>query len=172
MMKLSLAAGSAALAFFAATAVGQTAAPLDVRAAMQQRVNPATLAIWDVGNNAMNDEGGIDPAQMDDAKWAQLAKAAGDLSAAGEAMASAGAYLAAAPDNTEVGEGEVPMEAVQKHIDSDPKLFGQMAAAMAAHADKLSAAVEAKDAAAAGDLIAAMDGVCESCHARFWYPEP
>jgi hypothetical protein len=28
---------------------------------MQDRVNPAMLAIWDVGNNALNDDGGIDP---------------------------------------------------------------------------------------------------------------
>lgn len=171
MIKPSLWVASTALAVFATAVAAQSSTALDVRAAMQQQVNPAVLAIWDVGNNAMNDEGGLDPAQLDDAKWAQLAEAAGQLSASGKAMASAQSYIAAAPDNAEVGEGEVTMAAVQQHIDSDPRLFGQMSAALATHADKLAAAATAKDAATAGDLIAEMDAVCESCHARFWYPE-
>ena len=62
---------------FAAEAFAQPAAPpLDVRATMQGRVNPAMLAIWDVGNNALNDDGGIDHKLMDDGKWARIAEAA------------------------------------------------------------------------------------------------
>lgn len=162
---------AAALAVFAASALAHSDAPFDVRASMQQRINPAILGIWDVTNNAMDDEGGLDPAQMDDAKWALIAEAADELAAASRDMAGAHHFIAAAADNFEVGEGEIPMADVQRFIDADPRTMGLMASALATHSDKLAAAARAKDAAATGDLVAEMDAVCESCHARYWYPE-
>ncbi len=156
---------------FAAGALAQPAAPLDVRAAMQQRVNPAMLAIWEVSNNALDDNGAIDPAQMDDGKWAAIADAAGQLAEASRDMAAAATFVAAAPDNAEVAEGGIAMAAVQQHLDRDPAGFRQMAAAMAEHADHIALAAHAKDAQAAGDLIGGTDAMCESCHSVFWYPE-
>lgn len=175
MNKASLLA-SGVLVFAAACATTTTTTPpsgaLDVRAVMQQSVNPAMLSIWDVTNNAMNDEGGVDPAQMDAAKWQQIAAGADELAAAGTAMAEAQAFVAAAPDNAAVDEGAVPMAEVQQHLDSDPRLFAQMAAAFAAHSAQLAEAAKKQDAVATSALVIEMDGVCESCHARFWYPEP
>jgi cytochrome c556 len=170
MIKPPVFIASTALAFVAAAAMAQPAT-LDVRAVMQQRVNPAMLAIWDVGNNALNDEGGIDPALMDAGKWGQVAEAADQLAAVGNDMAGAQSFIAAAPDNTETADGEITMTAVQQHIDSDPDGMKQMASAFADHAQRLATAARAQDAASAGDLISEMDGVCETCHARYWYPE-
>jgi cytochrome c556 len=172
-MKASSIVTIAALSFAALSACRQEAAaePLDLRTSMQQQVNPAALAIWDVGNNAMNDAGGIDAALMDDAKWGKLAEAAGQLSAAGKAIAAATSFSAAAADNSAVGQGEIAMAEVQRHVDSDTDGFRRMGAALAAHADKLSAAAKAKDAAQAGELVSQMDAVCESCHSRYWYPD-
>jgi cytochrome c556 len=170
-MKLSLAIGTAALAFFAATAFAQGAAPLDVRREMQQHVNPAMLSIWDVTNNAVGDDGGIDAAQMDDEKWAQVAAGADRLSIAGQDMALASAYLAAAPGNTEVGDGETPMAKIQGYLDADPKGFAEAARGLADHAERLASAARSKDAVTAGALVSEMDAVCESCHATYWYPE-
>jgi cytochrome c556 len=171
MNKLSAIVALGALAVFAAEALAQPAPPLDVRATMQDRVNPAMLAIWDVGNNALNDDGGIDPKLMDDAKWARIAEAAGQLSAASRDIAAANTFIAAAPGNTEVGEGEITMAAVQQHLDHDPAGLRQMAAALADHADNIAKAARAKDAKTAGDLIGETDAVCESCHMTYWYPE-
>ena len=147
------------------------AATVDVRATMQERVNPAMLAIWDVGNNALNDDGGIDPALMDDAKWARVAENADKIATAGHDISEAGAFIAAAADNSAVGEGEITMTAVQQHIDANPDGLKQMGAAFSDHASRLATAARAKDAKTAGDLIGEMDGVCESCHLEFWYPE-
>ena len=172
-MKASTVIIVAALGAVALSACKQeaTATPVDVRAAMQQQVNPATMAIWDIGNNAMNDAGGIDPALMDDAKWSALAKAAGELSAAAKGLAAGTSFIASAPDNATVAEGEIAMADVQKHLDADPEGFSQMATALAEHADKLAAAASAKDVATAGELVSGIDQVCESCHMTYWYPE-
>src|SRR5690606_896793 len=174
MNKSGLVALAGALSFVAACAPTAPSSPsgaVDVRAEVQQEVNPAMLRLGEVTNNAMNDVGGIDPAQMDPAKWQQIAEGADRLAASGHNMAAAEAYIAASPDNSAVGEGEVPMADVQRYLDSDPRLFGQMAAAFAAHSEKLAEAARNQDAATASGLVVEMDGVCESCHARFWYPE-
>jgi hypothetical protein len=172
MIRPSAVIAIGACAVFAASALAQpAAAPLDIRSTMQDRVNPAMLAIWDVGNNALNDDGGIDPKLMDDGKWARVAEAAGQLSAASRDIAAANAFLAAEPGNSEVGEGEITMAAVQQHLDGDPAGLRQMAAALADHADHIAAAARARDAKTAGDLIGETDAVCESCHMTFWYPE-
>jgi len=147
------------------------AEPLYVRQVMQQRINPAILGVWDVGNNAMNEEGGIDPALMDEAKWASLEDAATRLAAAARDMAAAEAIRAAHPDNTDVAEGEISMAKVQQLIDADPAGFRQLATEQAAHAEQLAAAAAARDAGTAGPLVAEMDGVCEGCHTRYWYAE-
>lgn len=172
MIRPSAVVAFGAFAVFAAEALlAQPAAPLDIRATMQDRINPAMLAIWDVGNNALNDDGGIDPKLMDDAKWANVAEAADQLAAASKDIAAAGAFIAAAPDNLEVDDGEIIMAAVQQHLDHDPAGLRQMATALAEHAGNIAAAARAKDAKTAGDLIGETDAVCESCHATFWYPE-
>lgn len=171
MIRPSAVVAFGAFVVFAAEALAQPAGPLDIRATMQDRVNPAMLSIWDVGNNALGDDGTFDGKLMDDGKWAQIAQAAGQLSAASKDIAAADTFISAAPDNIEVGEGEITMAAVQQHIDGDPAGLKQMAAALADHADHIAAAARAKDAKTAGDLIGETDSVCETCHATYWYPE-
>jgi hypothetical protein len=173
MNKVSSAIAIAAIGVAALSACKKeaAAAPLDVRATMQDRVNPAMTAIWDVGNNALDDNGGLDPALLDDAKWAIIAGNADKLAAAGTAISNAGSFVSAAADNSTVGEGEITMAAVQQHVDGNPDGLKQMGAALADSATRLATAARARDAKTAGDLISGMDQVCESCHLEFWYPE-
>jgi cytochrome c556 len=145
---------------------------LVVRTAMKQQVNPITMAIWDIGNNAIDDNGQMDAAKLDDAKWASLAEQAGKLGDAARAMAAASTLKAADPADSATGEGEVTMAKVQERLDADPAGFREHASALAAHADNIVAAAKAKDGKKAGDLVSALDGVCESCHVKFWDPGP
>lgn len=170
MTKSSVLAVSAAIAFVAAAAAAENSAA-DVRDSMQGDINPAVMSIWEVTNEALSEEGGIDPALVDDAGWAQIAAGADGLAAAAQSLSEASSYVAAAPDNVSVGAGEVQMAEIQKHLDSDPQTFARMAAGLADHARKLAAAARTKDAEAAGQLVAELDGVCAECHARYWYPQ-
>lgn len=154
-----------------AAAPGAPGEPLYVREVMQRQINPAMLGVWDVGNNAINEEGGINPELMDDAKWTALQEAATHLAAAAQGMAVADVIQAARPENAAVGEGEITMAKVQQLIAANPAGFRQAAADQVTHAEQLAAAAAARDAAAAGPLVAEMDGVCEGCHSRYWYGE-
>jgi len=172
MNRPSLFVAAAALAILAVAACSQqNATPVDIRATMQGQVNPAMTAIWDVGNNALDDNGALDASLLDDAKWAAVAENADKLAAAGKAISEAGSFVAAAADNSTVGEGEITMAAVQQHIDGNPDGLKQHGASFADSATRLAAAARAKDAKTAGDLISGMDQVCENCHLDYWYPE-
>jgi cytochrome c556 len=163
---------AALAAIFAACAAAQgEGEPLHVREVMQQQVNPAIMEIWDVGNNAMDEAGGLDPALMDDAKWATLAEAAGTLERSGQDMAAAQVLRAAHGDNQATEDFEVTMDQVQAALDADPEGFRRFAADFAEHVAALKVAAEAKDVAAASELVAGMDAQCAACHAQYWYAE-
>lgn len=151
---------------------GEMGDTLYIKSHMQGPVNDATNALWEIGNNAMDDEGGIDPAQMDDAKWEQIARSADLLEVSAEKMADTPIIRAALPGHERDEEpGAYSMVDVQAYYDADPEAFRLMAEQLADHAAKISAAAKARNAREAGLLIGGIDQVCESCHARYWYPE-
>jgi hypothetical protein len=58
----------------------------------------------------------------------------------------------------------------QKKLDDQHAVFVQFAGALRDTGEKMLRAIEAKDAAAMLEVGTEMDGVCESCHTTFWYP--
>lgn len=144
---------------------------LYIKSYMQGPINEATNALWDIGNNAMDDEGGIDPGQMDEAKWEQLVRSSYVLEVSAQKMADAREIKAALEGHEkDVQPGAYSMADVQAYFDADPAAFRLMAGKLAEHAAKISAAAKARDAKQAGLLIGETDQVCESCHAKYWYP--
>ena len=171
MSKPSLIVATAALALFAATAFAQSPARLETRKAMIDGVNPAALAIWDVTNAAMDDEGGLDPARLDAEAWGRLEESAQMLEIYGKRMSEAQVIVAGGPDivSGALPPGLASRAQIQAMIDSDPDGFRTVSAGMAEQAAALVAAAKARDAAAAGELASGIDTACQSCHTRYWY---
>lgn len=171
MAKLPLLVATTALAAFAAAALAQPGDVLHTRQAMVDGVNPAALAIWEVTNAAMDDEGGLDPALIDAEAWGRIEDAARMLETYGKRMAEAEAIVAGGPDQVsgEVPPGVASKAQIQAMIDADPDGFRAVAADLAGQAAELVAAAEARDVAATGDLAAGIDGDCQACHTRYWY---
>ena len=147
---------------------------VDVRANMVEGVNPAALAIWDVGNAAMDESGGLDPAQMDAASWTKVAEGAQSLSTYAHRLASAKAIRASGPDlvGGKVPEGVSSREQIQAMIDANPAGFRASAAAMEGQAKALAAAAGKRDLKATGELIGSFDQACQACHENYWYQKP
>lgn len=147
------------------------APPVDVRANMVEGVNPAALAIWDVGNAAMDENGGLDPAQMDDAAWGKVKEAAESLATYAHRLAAAKAIRASGPDlvDGKVPEGVSSRQQIQAMIDANPAGFLASAANMEQQAQALAAAAGKRDLKATGDLIASFDQACQACHQNYWY---
>ncbi|MCB2066517.1 MAG: cytochrome c [Erythrobacter sp.] len=171
MMRLKLSQALFALALGAAGTAGalaQDETPLYVRDEMQQRVDPAITAIWAVTNVALDDDGNLDPALIDDSGWIAIAQQAAALETVMHDMAEAPVLAAASPGNTTTEEWEVSMDRVQDLIDENPAAFRAYASTFAEHAARLRAAADARDGALTGELVAGADGACEGCHLTFW----
>jgi hypothetical protein len=144
---------------------------VDVRANMVEGVNPAALAIWDVGNAAMDESGGLDPAQMDAAAWAKVAEASQSLGTYAHRLAAAEVIRASGPDliDGKAPEGVSSREQIQAMIDANPAGFRAAAAGMEEQAKALAAAAAKQDLKATGELIGSFDQACQGCHENYWY---
>lgn len=147
---------------------------IDVHLAMKDRIDAKGDAVWDIANRAIDDQGGIDAATMNDESWARLAEAAEGLAAEAEILAAAKRYVVAPGGARLLDEGKpggVSKERVRALIANDPAGFAAMAQSLADHARQMAAAARTKDAQRAGQHVIELDHVCEGCHLEFWYPE-
>lgn len=168
---MSLAALPALLGACVAAVASPQDEALDVRRAMVEGVNPAAIAIWDVGNTATDADGGLDPALMDDATWAKLHEAAQSLAIYAHRMAEAQVIRASGPDLVEGNppEGVSSREQIQAMIDADPQGFRAHSAEMERQARAIADAAAARDLKVAGELVSTFDGNCQGCHEGYWY---
>ena len=144
---------------------------VDVRQAMIDGVNPAALAIWDVGNNDIGEQGQPDVSKLDVPALARLREAAQTLGTYAELMGEARVLKASGPDlvGGRLPEGIASREQIQAAIDADPAGFRAYSKAMGAEADGILAAIQAGDRASVASRVASFDGACQSCHERYWY---
>ena len=144
----------------------ETARTVDTHEAMVRWINPAALAIWDVGNNAMGDEGGLDPARMDEAAWTKLQQAAELLEVHSRHMADAHTLHVGA--HNDAIEGFATRSEIQAMIEADPDGFRALSRETADHARELAAAARARDVEQTAGLTEALSERCQDCHSRYW----
>jgi hypothetical protein len=149
-------------------------APTTVHEFMIERIDPDADAIWAIGNAAISEDASIDPAKMTDQNWTDLKAAADRMAGHSRALENLDPVVVVKPGMKIADEGTegAPTPAmIQAHLEKDTDVFRELADSLTTHVTDLSAAAAAKDAVTAGRLINEMDGVCESCHLEFWYPE-
>ena len=140
---------------------------------MKDEIDTRADEVWAIGNAAMNEQAGIDPALMTDASWDSLAEHSVSLQQAALDLAALDPIIVVKPGVKIVDEG-VPYgdsaAEVQAHIDKNPQGLRDMANTLAAHMAEIAIAARAHDAARVGPLINQLDQVCENCHLDYWYP--
>jgi cytochrome c556 len=173
-MKSSLFLLGGGLMFVSAYAANPSAAP-NLHELMKNVVAPQTQVVWDVGNEALDDQGNPDASKLKPADWTRIAAAAGKVKQASQTLAQADHVMAAAPGQKIEGEGSTPeafgAKQVQKVMDANSKVFRAFAQQLASSMDEVIAAAQKKDATKLADVSGRLDQVCESCHMQFWYPE-
>ncbi len=147
------------------------ATPVYVRTNMIEGVNPAAEEVWQVGNAAINEDNGLDPAQMNDAAWEKMRDGAEMLGTYAHRLATARELRAQGPDlvGGKVPEGVASKQQIQAMIDADPARFRASAAELERYADGIAKAAKAHDLKTAGDLVFTFVNTCQSCHERYWY---
>ena len=153
----------------------QPAAPaLTFNEVMKNKVDKNADELWDISNAAIGDAAGLDPAKMTDERWAQLEAKAVAVQQAALEIATMDPVVVARP-GVKISDEGIPgghtAAMVQERFDHDPQKLRDLANALARHTGDLATAARLHDAAAAGPLIDQLDGVCESCHLEFWYPD-
>lgn len=173
-MKWSLLLPGCGLMIAGAYAAGQAPAAPNLHELMKDVVAIETQVVWDVGNEALDDNGNPSAAKMKQADWDKIAAAAGKVREAMQALATAPHVMAAAPGQKIDGEGGTPTafgaKEVQQAIDAQPKVFQAMSLVLSKSMDELLASAKNKDAAKLTDVSGRIDQECEVCHVQFWYP--
>ena len=164
-----------AVAAACSSAKEEPAAPqLTFNEVMRDRVDKNADELWDISNAAIGDSAGLDPAKMTDERWAQLEEKAEAVQQAALEIATMDPVIVAKP-GVKISDEGIPgghtAAMVQQRFDRDPQKLRDLANALARHTGDLAAAARMHDAAHAGPLIDPLDGVCESCHLEFWYPD-
>lgn len=140
---------------------------------MRNEIDLRADAVWEIGNAAIDDQAGLDPAKMTNAKWNELAQHATSLQQGAIHLATLNPIIVVkqgeriADEGVPYGDSAVD---VQAGIDRNPQGLRDMANGLASHMAELAIAARAHDGVKAGALISQIDGVCEDCHLSYWYP--
>ena len=141
---------------------------------MKDRIDKNADELWDISNAAIGDTAGLDPSKMTDESWAQLEARAEAVNRASLEIAAMDPLVVARP-GVRISDEGIPgghtAAMVQERFDKDPQKLRDLANALARHTGDIANAARMHDAATAGPLIDQLDGVCESCHLEFWYPD-
>jgi hypothetical protein len=169
-----IALAGAFLAGRVGAAAPMPAGTVEVRSNMVEGINPAALAIRDVGSDARAEDGGLDPARMDSAAWSKLADAAESLGTYAHRLAAAKVIRIEGLDlvGGKVPEGVSTQAQIQAMIDANPAGFRASATVLEQQAKALAAAADKHDVKASAELMASFDQACQACHQNYWYRKP
>lgn len=158
----------------AATASGADAPKANLQLTMLSKVNPNGLALWDVTNNAMDDNGNIDPKKINATTWAKLLEIGKALEEGGRTLATSNGIVAApagAKLQDEGNAGASKAADVQRYLDAKPAEFRKHATELQKTGAGIVDAVTRRDGKKLTQLSNSLDEVCENCHVVFWYPQ-
>lgn len=141
---------------------------------MKDEIDPRGDEVWAVGNSHMTEDAGLNGKTMTDADWTKLAGAANRLRQSALELAALPDPLVVVKPGTKIAFEDTDWgdsaASVQRNVDKDPQGVRDLANSLAEHMAELAAAANKHDAKTAGQLINDLDGVCESCHVKYWYP--
>jgi hypothetical protein len=139
---------------------------------MDSLIDPAADALWDSVSITQTRKGTVFHQPHTDEQWHELRRRAIALIEGTNLLMMEGRKLVA-PGGAVLDQGAsgvLSAEEGQKRLESQHATFVQFAAALRDAGTQMLAAIDKKDTAGMMDAGAAMDGVCESCHLTFWYP--
>ena len=141
---------------------------------MKDEVDPRGDDVWAVGNAHIDGDAGLDGASMTQADWARLATAATSLQQAALDIVKLPKPITVVKPGTKIAYEDTSWgdsaASVQANVAKDQQGLMNLANALAEHGAEIATAAGKHDAATAGQLVNELDGVCESCHVKYWYP--
>lgn len=140
---------------------------------MHDPIDRSANALWEAVYVSGSGDGSDDVLPASDEEWLALRRQALMLMEAANLLVTEGRPVASPGQDLEGGAGEgvlTPAQA-QAAIDNNRQVFNAFSAALQGVGASFVAAIDVRDAEqfmATGD---ALQGACQGCHQRFWYPE-
>ena len=150
--------------------------PYQVMASIQELmdavIDPSADALWDSVSIIETVKGTVFHQPHTDEEWQEARRHAIALIEGTNLLVMDGRKLVApgSPVLDQGTSGVLTAEEGQQKLDSQHPTFVQFAKALREAGSQMLTAIDKKDATGMMNAGAAMDGVCESCHLTFWYP--
>jgi hypothetical protein len=152
------------------------ATPFQIKASIQELmdavIDPAADALWDSVSITETVKGTVFHQPKTDEEWQEVRRYAIALIEGTNLLVMDGRKLVApgSPVLDEGTSGVLGSEEGQKLFDSKHATFVEFSHALRAAGEQMLTSIDKKDATGMMNAGAVMDGVCESCHLTFWYP--
>jgi hypothetical protein len=152
------------------------APPFLLKASIQELmdavIDPSADALWDSVSITQTKKGTVFHQPHSDEEWQEARRHAISLIEGTNLLIMDGRKLVA-PGSVVLDQGSsgvLGAEEGAKLFDSKHATFVQFARALREAGEQMLASIDKKDATGMMNAGAAMDGICESCHLTFWYP--
>jgi hypothetical protein len=136
---------------------------------MEFEIDPAADFIWGSVGTVITAAGVDNRQPRTDEQWRAVRRNAITLVEATNLLIIPGRHVAAREFPSD-GPGVLSSSEIERKLDDDRADFDAFALSLREAGLKVLLAADNRDVAALSDAGAAMDGVCESCHAANWYP--
>lgn len=152
------------------------APPFQIMASIQELmdavIDPSADALWDSVSIVETAKGTVFHQPHSDEEWQNARRHAIALIEGTNLLIMDGRKLVApgSPVLDQGTSGVLSAEEGQKLLDAQHPAFVQFARALREAGTQMLASIDKKDPTGMMNAGAAMDGVCESCHLTFWYP--
>jgi hypothetical protein len=139
---------------------------------MEAVIDPSADALWDSVSIIETAKGTVFHQPHTDEEWQEARRHAIALVEGTNLLVMDGRKLVApgSPVLDQGTSGVLSAEEGQKKLDAQHSTFVQFSRALREAGTQMLTAIDKKDATGMMNAGAAMDGVCESCHLTFWYP--
>ena len=159
-----------------APAAASAAPAFQIMASIQELmdavIDPAADALWDSVSITTTKKGTVFHQPHSDEEWQEARRHAIALIEGTNLLVMDGRRLVApgSPVLDQGTSGVLGAEEGQKKFDELHPTFVQFAKALREAGTQMLTAIDKKDATGMMNAGSAMDGICESCHLTFWYP--
>ena len=148
-----------------------------IRELMQSMIAPSAQGLWDSVGRVSDAKGTRDLEPRSDEEWAAVRRHAVALMESTNLLLIPGRHVARDGQQTlkaddAVPGSELPPAEIEKQINQSWVVWIAMTHTLHQSAASMLDAVDKKDVARLESTGSDLDGVCESCHLTFWYPQP
>ena len=141
-----------------------------IKELMESIIDPSADAIWGAGGTVVDKDGFHELAPKTQEQWLDVRRAAVRIIEGGNLLMMPGREAAPSGTKSETPGVELEPAEINALIRKNRKGFDGFAQALQNVGSEALHASDTKNAALLLDIGARMDGVCESCHQTFWYP--